>query len=184
MLIIFALGRLAFRVVPGEPTALIMEMHDYRWPHVKTILKQTWFRVAEFIKIAFPLIIVGSLMLKLAEISGVLETVALITSPVTVMWLGLPAITGITLIFGVLRKELSLVMLAALLGTTNFAQVLSSVQMIVFTLVAMLYIPCIATIAVLVKDFGWKKSLFITVFEIVFAILVGGVAFRLLALVM
>jgi len=182
--IIFALGRLAFKVVPGEPTALIMEMHDYRWPHMKTILKQTWFRVAEFIKIAFPLIIVGSLVLKLADIAGWLETVASVFSPITVVWLGLPAITGITLIFGVLRKELSLVMLAALLGTSNFALVLTPVQMIVFTLVAMLYIPCIATIAALVRDFGWKKSLFITVFEIAFAILIGGIAMRLLTLFM
>jgi ferrous iron transport protein B len=182
LVIIFALGRLAFKVVPGESTALIMEMHSYRWPHTKTILKQTWFRVAEFIKIAFPLIIVGSLVLKLAEVSGALETVATVLTPVTVVWLGLPAITGITLIFGVLRKELSLVMLAALLGTTNFAQVLSPVQMVVFTLVAMLYIPCIATIAALVKDFGWKKALFITVFEIAFATLVGGIAFRILTL--
>jgi ferrous iron transport protein B len=181
-LVILVLGRIAFKVVPGEPTALIMEMHDYRWPHMKTILKQTWFRVAEFIKIAFPLIIVGSFVLKLAEISGVLETVAAVLSPVTVVWLGLPAITGITLIFGVLRKELSLVMLATLLGTTNFALVLTPVQMIVFTLVAMLYIPCIATIAALVKDFGSKKAVFISVFEISFAILVGGIAFRLLTL--
>jgi ferrous iron transport protein B len=181
-LIIFALGRLAFKVVPGEPTALIMEMHDYRWPHMKTILKQTWFRVAEFIKIAFPLIIVGSFVLKLAEVVGWLEPIAAVLSPVTVVWLGLPAITGITLIFGVLRKELSLVMLAALLGTSNFAIVMSPVQMVVFTLVAMLYIPCIATIAALVKNFGWKKSLFITVFEIAFAILLGGIAFRLLTL--
>jgi ferrous iron transport protein B len=182
-LIIFVLGRLAFKVVPGEPTALIMEMHDYRWPHMKTILKQTWFRVAEFIKIAFPLIIVGSLVLKLAEVSGWLETVASVLSPITVTWLGLPAITGITLIFGVLRKELSLVMLAALLAPTGLA-ILTPVQMVVFTLVAMLYIPCIATIAALVREFGWKKSLFITVFEIAFAILVGGIAFRLLTLVM
>ncbi len=182
LVIIFALGRLAFKVVPGESTALIMEMHDYRWPHTETILKQTWFRVAEFIKIAFPLIIVGSFVLKLAEVSGVLENIAAVLSPVTVVWLGLPAITGVTLIFGVLRKELSLVMLGALLGTTNFALVLSPVQMVVFTLVAMLYIPCIATIAALIKDFGWKKSLFITVFEIAFAVLVGGIAFRLLTL--
>jgi len=181
--IIFALGRLAFKVVPGEPTALIMEMHDYRWPHMKTILKQTWFRVAEFIKIAFPLIIVGSVVLKLADVLGWLETVASVLSPVTVAWLGLPAITGITLIFGVLRKELSLVMLAALLAPAGLAS-LTPLQMIVFTLVAMLYIPCVATIAALVRDFGWKKALYITVFEIAFAILVGGIALRLLTLIM
>ena len=150
---------------------------------MKTILKQTWFMVAEFIKIAFPLIIVGSFILKLADVTGVLEIAASVLSPITVLWLGLPAITGITLIFGVLRKELALVMLAALMGTTNFALVLTPVQMVVFTLVAMFYIPCIATIAALWRDFGWKKALFITVFEIVFAIVLGGVALRLLTLV-
>jgi len=98
-----------------------MEMHDYRRPHLKTILKQTWFRLAEFIKIAFPLIIFGSLLIKLAEVLHLLEPMANLLSPVTVVWLGLPVVTGITLIFGVLRKELTLIMLANLFGTTNFA---------------------------------------------------------------
>ena len=182
LLIIFLLGRLAFKALPGEPTALIMEMHDYRVPHLETVLKQTWFRLMEFVKMAFPLIIAGSLVIKLAEVMDMLNPIANVFSPVTVTWLGLPAITGIALIFGVLRKELTLVMLANLFETTNFAQVLTQVQMIVFTLVTMLYIPCIATIGALVREFGWEKALFFTVFEIVFAILIGGVAYRLLML--
>jgi len=182
LLIIFFLGRLAFKAVPGEPTALIMEMSDYRAPHLKTVLKQTWFRLVEFVTMAFPLIVVGSLVIKIVEILNLLEPIANILSPVTVAWLGLPAITGITLIFGVLRKELTLIMLATLFGTTNFAQVMTPIQMIVFTLVAMLYIPCIATIAALVKEFGWKKTLLITVFEILLALLLGGIAFRLLSI--
>jgi ferrous iron transport protein B len=159
-----------------------MEMHDYRAPHVRTVLKQTWFRVEEFIKMAFPLIIVGSLVIKAIEVLNLLEPTANILRPVTVAWLGLPAVAGIALIFGVLRKELTLIMLGSLLETPNFAQVMTSVQMVVFTLVAMLYIPCVATIAALAKEFGWKKALFITVFEILFATLVGGVTFRLLTL--
>jgi ferrous iron transport protein B len=182
LLIILTLGRLAFRLAPGEPTALIMEIHDYRWPHLKTILKQTWFRLAEFVKIAFPLIIVGSLILKLTEILGLLEPLASVLNPLTVMWLGLPSIAGIALMFGVLRKELTLIMLGTLLGTTNFSQVLTPIQMVVFTLVAMFYIPCIATIAALIKEFGWKRALSITMFEIAFAIGVGGIALRLLTL--
>jgi len=43
LLIIFALGRIAFKALPGEPTGLIMEMHDYKVPHAKTVVKQTWF---------------------------------------------------------------------------------------------------------------------------------------------
>jgi ferrous iron transport protein B len=182
LLIILVLGRLAFKALPGEPTALIMEMHDYRAPHIETVLKQTWFRVEEFIKMAFPLIIVGSLVIKAIEVLNLLEPAANILKPITVAWLGLPAVAGIALIFGVLRKELTLIMLASLFETANFAQVMTSVQMVVFTLVAMLYIPCIATIAALVKEFGWKKAILISVFEILFATLVGGVTFRLLTL--
>jgi ferrous iron transport protein B len=180
LLVVLILGRLAFKILPGEPTALIMEMHAYKAPHVKTVLKQTWFRLAEFIKMALPLIIVGSLTLRIAEVAGLLDPIATVLSPVTVAWLGLPAIAGITLIFGVLRKELTLIMLATFLGTTNFAQVLTPVQMIVFTLVTMFYIPCIATIAVLVREFGWKRAISITIFEIVFAISIGGIALRIL----
>jgi ferrous iron transport protein B len=180
--IIFVLGRIAFKALPGEPTELIMEMSDYRVPHMSTVAKQTWFRLREFIVMAFPLIIAGSFIIKLVEVANLLEPIIDIFSPVTVAWLGLPAVTGIALIFGVLRKELTLIMLATLFGTANFAQVMTPVQMIVFTLVAMLYIPCVATIGALVKEFGWKKALLITVFEIVFALFVGGIAFRLLTI--
>jgi len=182
LIIIFVLGRIAFKALPGEPTELIMEMSDYRTPHLTTVAKQTWFRLREFIVMAFPLIIAGSFIIKLVEVANLLEPIENIISPVTVTWLGLPAVTGIALIFGVLRKELTLIMLTTLFGTTNFAQVMTPVQMIVFTLVVMLYIPCVATIGALVKEFGWKKAWLITVFEILLALLVGGIAFRLLTI--
>ena len=182
LIIIFVLGRIAFKALPGEPTELIMEMSDYRIPHMKTVAKQTWFRLREFIVMAFPLIIAGSLVIKFAEVMNLLEPIANIMSPITVTWLGLPLMAGIALIFGVLRKELTLIMLATLFAPKSLAAAMNPVQMIVFTLVAMLYIPCVATIGALVKEFGWKKALSITVFEIIFALLVGGIAFRLLTI--
>jgi ferrous iron transport protein B len=150
---------------------------------MKTVAKQTWFRLREFIVMAFPLIIAGSFVIKIAEMANLLAPIANIMSPVTVAWLGLPVVTGIALIFGVLRKELTLIMLATLFGTANFALVMTPVQMIVFTLVVMLYIPCVATIGALVKEFGWKKALLITIIEILFALLVGGIAYRILAII-
>jgi len=182
LMIVFILGRIAFKVLPGEPTELIMEMHDYRIPHLKTVIKQAWFRIKDFIYIAFPLIIVCSFLIKVLDVTNLSVSIENIMKPITVGWLGLPVFTGIALIAGIPRKELTLIILAAHGGTTNFSAVLSPVQMIVFSLVTMLYIPCIATIAALIKEIGWKKAIFITVFEIVFAIFVGGIMFRLLML--
>jgi ferrous iron transport protein B len=49
-------------------------------------------------------------------------------------------------------------------------------------LVAMLYIPCISTMAIMGKEFGWKATVVITVANIAVALLAGGLAFRLLSL--
>jgi ferrous iron transport protein B len=46
----------------------------------------------------------------------------------------------------------------------------------------MLYIPCVATIGALIKEFGGKKALLITVLEILLALLVGGIARALLTI--
>jgi len=180
LLLVFILGRIAFKVIPGEPTALIMELSEYRIPHFKTAATQAWFRLEEFIKAAFPLIIAGSFVIKLLDMFQILGVVSELLSPITVLWLGLPAVTGITLIFGILRKELTLVMLATLLGTTNFSAVLSPTQMVVFTLVTLFYIPCISTIGALIAEYGWKKAIYVTLFEVCFAILLGGIAYRIL----
>ncbi|MEJ2242153.1 MAG: ferrous iron transport protein B [Candidatus Bathyarchaeota archaeon] len=180
LIIIFILGRIAFKSLPGEPTELIMEMSDYRLPHIKTVAKQTWFRLREFIIMAFPLMVAGSVVIKIAEVVNVLGPISDFFAPLTVFWLGLPAVTGVALIFGVLRKELTLIMLGTLFGTSNFALVMTSAQMIVFTLVVMLYIPCVATVGVLIKEFGWKKAILITVSEISLALTLGGITYRLL----
>ena len=103
-------------------------------------------------------------------------------APVTVFWLGLPVIIGITLIFGIVRKELTILTLAVLFGSTNFAAFLSPVQLIVIALVSMLYIPCISVILVLASEFGWKRAFAISITEIVLAIGLGGAAFRVLGL--
>jgi ferrous iron transport protein B len=55
--------------------------------------------------------------------------------------------------------------------------------MIVFSIVIMLYIPCISTIAVLFKENGFKVTSIIVIGEVVLAIFIGGIAYRVLGLV-
>lgn len=180
LIVVFLLGRLAFKVLPGEPMGLIMEMPPYRVPQIGSIAMESWGRISDFVIMAFPIIIVSTFIIELFYLAGVVQGISNLLSPITVGWLGLPSIVGIVLIFGILRKELTLIILAALVGTQNFATALTPIQMVVLTLVTVFYIPCAATMAALAKEFGWKKALYITIFEIVFAVLLGGVALRVL----
>ena len=180
--LIFALGRLAFKAVPGEPMGLIMEMPTYRMPTLRVTASRTWFKLKDFVHTAFPIMIAGNLIIQLADLAGLLDLIQGVFSPVTVRWLGLPAAAGVVLIFGILRKELTLILLASLMGTSNFALVLTPVQMFVFAFVVMIYIPCIATIAVLVKEFGYRAATIISLAEISLAIALGGILLRVLTL--
>jgi len=182
-LLIFILGRIAFKVLPGEPMGLIMEMPSYKVPTAKVTLQRTWLRLKDFVYEAFPIIVAGNLIIDIANTIGLLNILQVAFSPVTVLWLGLPAATGIVLIFGVLRKELTLILLASIMGTTNFALILTPVQMFVFSFVVMIYIPCIATISVLWKEFGAKVATAISLTEVILAIALGGIVYRLLLLV-
>ncbi|MEN6444285.1 MAG: ferrous iron transport protein B [Methanoregula sp.] len=184
ILLILIVGRFAFKAVPGESVGLIMEMPDYHVPSLSVVLKQTWARTKSLVWIVFPAYIIGSALIQAFYAAGLLNPVNDLLSPVTVLWLGLPAVVGITLIFGVVRKELTILTLAVIFHTTNFAAIMSPVQLVVLALVSMLYIPCISVILVLASEFGWKKALAISAFEVIMAIVIGGIAFRVLGLVM
>jgi ferrous iron transport protein B len=179
-ILIFVLGRIAYKVAPDEPVGLIMELPDFRLPSLKTTAQRTWFRLKDFVYEALPIIVIGNFVIQLASYFGFLSIVEDWMSPITVSWLGLPPAAGVVLIFGVLRKELTLILLGSLMGTTNFAIILTPVQMFVFAFVVMVYVPCLSTIAALVKEFGVKNALIMSGVEIGVAVVLGGIILRVL----
>jgi ferrous iron transport protein B len=181
--LVLLLGRLAFRVLPGIPVGLIMEMPPYRAPALKSIVNKTWTRTKDFVYVAFPFIIGGSIFLQFLCATGLIWAIANFMTPLTTFWLGLPSIAGIPLIFGILRKELTLVMLANLAGTFDFNSILTPVQMIVFAIVTMIYIPCIATIAAL-AEFGAMRALAVSGIDSILAVSIGGIVYHLLSLML
>jgi ferrous iron transport protein B len=187
VIIIFLLGRIATKAVPGQSTGLIMEMHSFKVPSLKVITKQTWARTKSIIYMVFPIYIIGSAAVQVLYALNVLEPISNALSPLTVGWLGLPVAAGILLILGTVRKEFVLVGAVAILGTTNLmiqTRGFTAVQLVVMALVAMLYLPCLSTIAVLGKEFGWKAALTISAANIASALLIGGLAYRILTLFM
>ena len=105
-----------------------------------------------------------------------------LVSPITKI-LDLPSEVGMTLIFGVLRKELSMLMLFQALGTTDLQSVMSHAQILVFTIFVVFYIPCVATIAVLYRQIRAKATLIIVGFTFVIALILGVVVRGIAALI-
>ena len=179
--LIFILGRIALKIVPGQSTGLIMEMSSFKVPSLKVVARQTWARTKSLIYIVFPLYIAGSAVVQALYAVGVLQQVSNVMSPVTVLWLGLPAIAGMLLILGFIRKEMVVLAAVAIFSTTNLALYFSHVQLYVLALVNMIYIPCLSTVAIIAKDYGWKTAIIISAANFAVAILVGGLAYRLLS---
>jgi ferrous iron transport protein B len=156
---------------PGSP-GLILEIPAYQLPPLKNTLKKSWYRIREFIVIAWPLLIIGSAVLALMEYLSVEKYVNLLLSPLTHL-LGLPVSVGTTLIFGLLRKELALIMLTQALGTTEVLSVMSKTQIMVFTIFVTFYIPCLATFATLWREIGKKGALLSAFFTFSVAIILS-----------
>ncbi len=173
LIIIASMGWILGKTLPGQRSGFIMEMTPLRKPELKSTLRKTWMKSREFFYIAFPLLLVGSAFLGVADALGLLSIFQDFVEPVSVGLLGLPAFAATALVFGILRKEMALQILAVLAGTANFAAVMTPVQMYQFAVITTIYIPCMATIAVLKHELGVKDTAAIVLFTIFLALGVG-----------
>ena len=179
LLIMMVLTRLAVRAVPGESTGLIMEMHSFKTPSLSVIGRQTWVRTKSLAYMVLPIYMLGTAAVQIVYRLGVLQPVSGALSFLTVGWLGLPAVAGVLLVFGAVRKELILLMAVAIFGA-NLAASFTHSQLFVLALVGTLY-PCFATVGALTREFGWKPAWTIVGANLAAAILVGGLAAKLAA---
>jgi len=182
-LVVIALaGKWMTKLMPRVTPGLIMEIPSYKVPSLRVIGAKMWLRIREFLRYAMPILVLGSVVMSLLEHFDVSRYLNAAVLPIT--WsLGLPIALGVPLVFGVFRKELSLVMLFAALGTTQVASVLSAGQMFVFAVFTLFYVPCIATIAVLRREFGMTKTAIVIGATTGIALIVGLVARGIWALV-
>ena len=183
LFIIAFTGKILSQMMPEATPGLIMEMPSYRVPTLKNVIGKSWFRVREFVVEAWPILIAGSAVLATLNYFNLAYIFNWMARPIT--WLiGLPSQVGVPLIFGILRKELSLVMLSQALGTADFELALSSEQMIVYTTFVMFYLPCLATLSILRRELGTRAMLTISALTVVVALLAAllarGVAIVLL----
>ena len=166
-------GVLMNRFMKYEPSNLAMELPDLQVPSAKNVLFKTWYRIKDFFYIAFPLLVVGSIVVELLLQYDLLDVIVDPLSPVIVGMLGLPAVCSIAFIVGILRKEMALGMLQILAGGVALEAFMTPDQFVVFGVVMAVYMPCVATLITMWREIGWKETIGVSVLSIVVAILLG-----------
>lgn len=159
---------------------VIMEVPPLRPPYAGMVARKVWMRLREFVVVAWPVLIVSSLALSLVSFLGMDGAINRALSPLTAVWLGLPVAVGIPLFLGLFRKELTLLMLGAALGTDAIGTLLSPLQILVLVIFTMLYVPCVATIAALWREGGWRTAFASSLLNLAVSILVAGSVGRLI----
>jgi ferrous iron transport protein B len=189
IIVVVILAGLAMnRLMPGDKGVLVMEMFPFRRPVLRQVARKTWRRFREFVWDAAPIILLGSMALGVLYETGWIWNVGTLLSPIVEGWLLLPTVAGLTLVFAVLRKELALQLLlvfatVAAGGTVaSISSFMTTSQIVTFAIVNALYIPCVATIAVLGRELGWRRTALICAGTLGIALAVGGVVARVLPL--
>jgi ferrous iron transport protein B len=175
LVVIAVLGRLLARRYPEIGPGQVQEIPQYALPRWRPLLATTWERTSDILTIVTPLLVGGSVVLALLNHFGASTVINAVLTPVTSWWLGLPALLGVPILFGVLRKELSLLMIYEALGTFDIGTHLDWVQLTTSLLFLTFYFPCLSTFAVMLKTLGRKDAMFSLALSIGVALLVSGV---------
>jgi ferrous iron transport protein B len=161
ILVVGIVGRLLSWFYKAPSPGLILEIPSLKIPSLANIGRKTMFQLRSFLQFAWPILIGGSIILGGMEYFGFDRVVNIVLSPIVQGVLGLPKELGVTLVFGFLRKELSLIMMLQALGVNyqNLLTMVTAQQIVVFTVFVSFFIPCLSTVAILWKEIGRKEAL-------------------------
>lgn len=148
----------------------------YAIPRVRALLAETWSRSRDVLTIVLPLLVLGSVVLALLQHVGADRAINAALAPVTAWWLGLPVVLGVPLLFGVLRKELSLMIVFQALGTPDIGSVLDAVQLVTLLLFLNFYLPCLSTFAVMLRSIGRGPAMRSVALSVSVALVVSAAA--------
>jgi ferrous iron transport protein B len=176
LIVIAGMGRLLSRRNREHGPGQVQEIPAYALPAWRPLLAETWARTSDILTIVTPLLVGGSVVLALLNHVGADGLINTLLTPVTVWWLGLPLALGVPLLFGVLRKELSLLMIYQALGTQEIDSLLDPAQIITLLLFLTFYIPCVSTFAVMLKTVGRRDAFFSVALSVAAALFLSGVA--------
>lgn len=181
---------------PGEAEPFVMELPPYRLPTLKGTFIHMWERGSMFLRKAGTIILAGSVVVWMLSYfpSGVdygssaslVGKMGRLLEPL-VKPLGFDWRAAVALLFGIVAKEIVVSTYGTLLGVGEDTEAISERLHGAFTPLTaygfmaftLLYIPCLATVAVIKKETGsWRLAAFSVFYTLALAWIVAFIIYR------
>jgi ferrous iron transport protein B len=174
VVVLMLAGFLAAKLIPGRRIPLVTEMPPIRLPLLGNVAKKTVGRLKWYLIEVIPLFLLGTLIMFLLAQFGALPVIIRAGEPLVSGWLGLPKEASAAFVMGFLRRDFGATGLFAL------SHQLSPIQAVVGMVTITLFVPCIASVMMIVKEQGAKIAVAMIAFIVPFAFLIGGLLNHLL----
>ena len=161
-------GFLAAKLIPGRRIPLVTELPPMRLPIIANVLKKTGGRLKWYLVEVIPLFLLGTFIMYAMDKSGVLPAIIEAGEPLVSGWLGLPKEASAAFVMGFLRRDFGAT------GLFAMAHSLSPIQAVVGMITITLFIPCFASLMMMVKEQGSKVALGMVAVIVPFAFIIGG----------
>jgi ferrous iron transport protein B len=170
LLVLFAVGWAAAKVVPGRSSDFVLELPPIRRPQLANLGTKTLARIEWYLREAAPLFLLGTLLLFVLERVHVLQAIEKAAAPLVVGVLGLPERAAEAFLVGFLRRDYGA---AGLYDMARQGQ-MDSLQLVVAMVTITLFVPCVANFLIMIKERGMRTALVMVGFIVPFAFVVGG----------
>lgn len=164
---LIGIGTVIDKLLPGKSSALLIDLPPMRLPRLENVAKKTWIKTLSFMKEASPWFFIGALLVSTMQVTGLLDAWVRLFEPITTHWLTLPAEAARAFVMGMVRRDFGAAGLYELAMTPK--------QIVVSLTVITLFVPCIASLMVLLKERGVREAMTIWLGSWVLAFSIGGI---------
>lgn len=169
LMVLFVSGWLASKLVPGRRIPLVTEMPPMRMPVMGNVLKKTGGRLKWYLIEVIPLFLFGTFLMYVLDRIGALPWIIDQAEPLVTGWLGLPKEASAAFVMGFLRRDFGAT------GLFAMGHQLSDLQTVVGMITITLFVPCIASVMIVIKEHGGKIASGMLGLIMPIAFLVGGI---------
>jgi ferrous iron transport protein B len=167
---LISVGWLSSRLIRGPRSDFMVELPPMRLPSPRNVAVKTAARLEWYLREVVPVFVLGTAALFLLDATGALQWAERTFAPVIAGWLGLPNEATGSFLIGFLRRDYGA---AGLFAMARAGQMTGN-QILVSLVVITLFIPCIATLLMIVKEHGKRTAFAVAAFVFPFALLAGG----------